>query len=70
MGAKQTRGHLLYFTSSSYTRGRADYALYSSTKSAVVNLTLINTDTQQPTNNARFFSGRGRTFTLAWDYRF
>ncbi|WP_421937018.1 TonB-dependent receptor [Phenylobacterium sp.] len=29
-----------------------------------------NTDTQQPTNNARFFSGRGRTFTLAWDYRF
>ena len=29
-----------------------------------------NTDTQQPTNNARFFSGRGRSFTLAWDYRF
>ena len=29
-----------------------------------------NTDTQQPTNNARFFSGRGRTFTLGWDYRF
>ncbi len=29
-----------------------------------------NTDTQQPTNNARFFSGRGRTFTLSWDYRF
>jgi len=29
-----------------------------------------NTDTQQPTNNARFFSGRGRTLTLAWDYRF
>jgi len=29
-----------------------------------------NTDTQQPTNNQRFFSGRGRTFTLAWDYRF
>ncbi|PZQ64123.1 MAG: TonB-dependent receptor, partial [Phenylobacterium zucineum] len=29
-----------------------------------------NTDTQQPTNNTRFFSGRGRTFTLGWDYRF
>jgi len=29
-----------------------------------------NTDTQQPTNNQRFFAGRGRTFTLAWDYRF
>jgi iron complex outermembrane receptor protein len=29
-----------------------------------------NTDTQQPTNNARFFSGRGRTFTLGWGYRF
>ena len=35
----ETRGHLLFFTSSSYTRGRADYALYSSTKAAVVNLT-------------------------------
>ena len=35
----KTKGHLLFFTSSSYTRGRADYALYSSTKAAVVNLT-------------------------------
>ena len=34
-----TAGHLLLFTSSSYTRGRADYALYSSTKAALVNLT-------------------------------
>jgi 2-C-methyl-D-erythritol 4-phosphate cytidylyltransferase len=34
-----TRGHLLLFTSSSYTRGRAGYSLYSSTKAAVVNLT-------------------------------
>ncbi|SNT13874.1 2-C-methyl-D-erythritol 4-phosphate cytidylyltransferase [Micrococcales bacterium KH10] len=32
-------GHLLYFTSSSYTRGRENYSLYSSTKAAVVNLT-------------------------------
>jgi 2-C-methyl-D-erythritol 4-phosphate cytidylyltransferase len=30
---------LLLFTSSSYTRGRENYALYSSTKAAVVNLT-------------------------------
>src|SRR3984957_191229 len=33
-----TRGHLLLFTSSSYTRGRAGYSLYSSTKAAVVNM--------------------------------
>lgn len=32
-------GMLLNFTSSSYTRGRAFYALYSSAKAAVVNLT-------------------------------
>jgi ribitol-5-phosphate 2-dehydrogenase (NADP+) / D-ribitol-5-phosphate cytidylyltransferase len=32
-------GSLLLFTSSSYTRGRAGYALYSSTKAALVNLT-------------------------------
>lgn len=36
---EQTGGHLLFFTSSSYTRGRADYSIYSSTKAAVVNLT-------------------------------
>ncbi|GAB3975185.1 bifunctional cytidylyltransferase/SDR family oxidoreductase [Plantactinospora veratri] len=36
---KQTRGQLLLYTSSSYTRGRARYALYSATKAAVVNLT-------------------------------
>jgi ribitol-5-phosphate 2-dehydrogenase (NADP+) / D-ribitol-5-phosphate cytidylyltransferase len=36
---KKTRGSLLYFTSSSYTRGRAGYSLYSSAKAAVVNLT-------------------------------
>ena len=34
---KETKGHLLCFTSSSYTRGRAFYSIYSSTKSAVVN---------------------------------
>jgi ribitol-5-phosphate 2-dehydrogenase (NADP+) / D-ribitol-5-phosphate cytidylyltransferase len=36
---KQTRGSMLLFTSSSYTRGRAGYGLYSSAKAAVVNLT-------------------------------
>lgn len=36
---KETQGHLLLFTSSSYTRGRASYSLYSSTKAAAVNFT-------------------------------
>ena len=34
---KESRGKLLFYTSSSYTRGRAFYSLYSSTKAAVVN---------------------------------
>jgi ribitol-5-phosphate 2-dehydrogenase (NADP+) / D-ribitol-5-phosphate cytidylyltransferase len=34
-----SRGSLLLFTSSSYTRGRAGYSLYSSAKAATVNLT-------------------------------
>jgi ribitol-5-phosphate 2-dehydrogenase (NADP+) / D-ribitol-5-phosphate cytidylyltransferase len=34
----RTRGQLLLYTSSSYTRGRANYALYSACKAAVVNL--------------------------------
>lgn len=34
---KQSKGAILQFTSSSYTRGRSNYALYSSTKAAVVN---------------------------------
>ncbi|EKR1463267.1 TPA_asm: SDR family NAD(P)-dependent oxidoreductase, partial [Salmonella enterica subsp. salamae serovar 47:b:1,5] len=36
---KQTKGMLINFTSSSFTRGRATYSLYSSSKAAVVNLT-------------------------------
>lgn len=36
---EKTDGMLINFTSSSYTRGRANYAVYSSTKCAVVNLT-------------------------------
>jgi 2-C-methyl-D-erythritol 4-phosphate cytidylyltransferase len=34
-----TNGMLLHFTSSSYTRGRANYAIYSSSNAAIVNLT-------------------------------
>ena len=34
---KETRGSLLLYTSSSYTRGRAMYSLYSSLKAATVN---------------------------------
>ncbi|WP_414715059.1 SDR family NAD(P)-dependent oxidoreductase [Stackebrandtia sp.] len=36
---RDTGGALLLYTSSSYTRGRAGYSMYSSTKAAVVNLT-------------------------------
>lgn len=34
---KATKGQLIFFTSSSYTRGRAFYSIYSSTKAAIVN---------------------------------
>lgn len=34
---RESKGQVLQFTSSSYTRGRAFYALYSSSKAAVVN---------------------------------
>lgn len=36
---KKTQGMLVNFTSSSYTRGRSNYSIYSSTKAAVVNFT-------------------------------
>lgn len=35
---KETKGALLLYTSSSYTRGRMMYSIYSSTKAAIVNL--------------------------------
>ncbi|WP_460447339.1 SDR family NAD(P)-dependent oxidoreductase [Angustibacter aerolatus] len=41
---RETGGALLLFTSSSYTRGRAGYSLYSSAKAAVVNLTQALSD--------------------------
>lgn len=34
-----TKGHILLFTSSSYTKGRALYSTYSSSKAAIVNFT-------------------------------
>lgn len=36
---RTTRGMLINFSSSSYTRGRSNYSIYSSTKAAVVNFT-------------------------------
>ena len=36
---EMTHGSLLFFTSSSYTRGRARYSAYSATKAGLVNLT-------------------------------
>ena len=36
---KESKGNLLFYSSSSYTRGRKNYAVYSSSKAAVVNLT-------------------------------
>ena len=41
-------GSLLFFTSSSYTRGRSGYSLYSSAKAAVVNLTQALADEWAP----------------------
>lgn len=45
---RENRGQLLLFTSSSYTRGRAGYSLYSSSKAAVVNLTQALADEWAP----------------------
>jgi ribitol-5-phosphate 2-dehydrogenase (NADP+) / D-ribitol-5-phosphate cytidylyltransferase len=45
---KQTRGALILFTSSSYTRGRGGYSLYSSAKAATVNLTQALADEWAP----------------------
>lgn len=36
---QETKGMLINFSSSSYTRGRPNYSIYSSTKAAVVNFT-------------------------------
>ncbi len=36
---KNSRGMLIQFASSSYSRGRSDYVIYSATKAAIVNMT-------------------------------
>src|SRR3712207_8292062 len=46
---RDTKGSMLLFTSSSYTRGRSSYSLYSSAKAAVVNLTQALADEWAPT---------------------
>ncbi len=45
---KAARGMLMNFTSSSYTRGRSNYSIYSSTKAAVVNFTQALAEEWQP----------------------
>lgn len=45
---RATRGSMLNFTSSSYTRGRRGYSLYSSAKAAIVNLTQALADEWSP----------------------
>lgn len=47
---RKSQGHLLFFTSSSYTRGRALYAPYSSAKAAVVNLAQALAEELAPEN--------------------
>lgn len=36
---QESQGEVVFYTSSSYTRGRANYSLYSATKAGIVNLT-------------------------------
>ena len=45
---KKSRGMLINFTSSSYTRGRGNYSIYSSAKAAVVNFTQALAEEWQP----------------------
>lgn len=47
---EKSSGMLINFTSSAYTRGRENYALYSSSKSAVVNLTQALADEWRSSN--------------------
>ncbi|MCS2168275.1 bifunctional cytidylyltransferase/SDR family oxidoreductase [Scandinavium manionii] len=47
---KSSQGMLVNFTSSSFTRGRANYSLYSSSKAAIVNFTQALADEWQSSN--------------------
>lgn len=44
----ESRGSLIFFTSSSYTRGRSGYSLYSAAKAGIVNLTQALADEWAP----------------------
>jgi ribitol-5-phosphate 2-dehydrogenase (NADP+) / D-ribitol-5-phosphate cytidylyltransferase len=45
---RESTGSLLLYTSSSYTRGRANYSVYSATKAAIVNLAQALADEWSP----------------------
>lgn len=47
---KESRGSLLLYTSSSYTRGRMMYSIYSATKAAIVNLVQALSEEWAPWN--------------------
>lgn len=47
---KASRGMLLHFSSSSFTRGRAEYSVYSACKAAIVNLTQALADEWEADN--------------------
>jgi len=47
---KESKGQLLLYTSSSYTRGRAFYSIYSSTKAATVNFMQALAQEWEPSN--------------------
>jgi iron complex outermembrane receptor protein len=61
-----------YTLTDAYVRYRSGFGGISASVSNLFDKQYIsyNSDTTQPTNNAVFFAGRGRTFSLAWDYRF
>lgn len=50
---EKTSGQLLNFASSSYTRGRSGYSLYSSSKAAIVNLTQALAEEFKSVNQVR-----------------
>lgn len=50
---EKTSGQLLNFASSSYTRGRCSYSLYSSSKAAIVNLTQALAEEFKSSNQVR-----------------
>ena len=60
---KESKGKLVFFTSSSYTRGRAFYSIYSSTKAAIVNFVQAIAQEWEPFGIAENYSNPERTKT-------